>query len=169
MIGAEQPGTNPYSLLPGEAVRQGLSVSTGEFGGSGYTTPATIKIIKAGLKNFLRSFGVLEGESVTREERGLAPALILDGRDPKGFVLASRAGIYENCVPLGSDIQAGQLVGMIHDFDHPDVAPSEVSAHISGVINLIRGFPPVTTGDVVCVVTPKFPSLESMEMLAGKL
>ena len=169
MIGAEQPGTNPYSLLPGEAVRQGLSVSTGEFGGSGYTTPATMKIIKDGLKNFLRSFGVLKGESVTRKEQGLTPALILDGRDPKGFVLASRAGIYENCVPLGSDIQSGDLVGMIHDVDHPDVAPREVYAHISGVINLIRGFPPVTTGDVVCVVTPRYFSLEEMEMAEGKL
>ena len=169
MIGAEQPGTDPYSLLPGEAVRQGLSVSTGEFGGSGYTTPATMKNIKAGLKNFLRSFGVLEGKPETREEQGLLPALILDGRDTKGFVLASRAGIYENCVPLGSDVQAGDLVGMIHDFDHPDLAPSEVYAHISGVINMIRGFPPVTTGDVVCVVTPEYPSLEAMEMVAGKL
>lgn len=167
MIRAEQPGTNPYSLLPGEAVRQGISVSTGEFGGSGYTTPATVKIIKAGLENFLRAFGVLEGEPVTREDLGLAPALILDGRSPKGFVLASKAGIYENCVPLRSDVQAGDLVGKIHDFDHPDVDPVEVFAHISGVINLIRGFPPVTTGDVVCVVTPKYASLEEMEKVAG--
>ena len=169
MIGAEQPGTNPYSLLPGEAVRQGLSVSTGEFGGSGYTTPETMKIIKDGLQNFLRFFGVLKGETVTRNEQGLTPAMILDGRDSKGFVLASRAGVYENCVPLGADIQAGDLVGMIHDFDHPDVAPIEVYAHISGVIILIRGFPPVTTGDVVCVVTPKYASLEAMEMAADKL
>ena len=167
MIGAEQPGTNPYSLLPGEAVRQGISVSTGEFGGSGYTTPATVRNIKAGLKNFLRTFGVLEGKPVTREGQGLEPALILDGRNPKGFVLASRAGIYENCVPLGSDVQAGALVGKIHDFDHPDVNPSEVYAHISGVINLIRGFPPVTTGDVVCVVTPQYASIEEFERAAG--
>ncbi|MBI3429382.1 MAG: succinylglutamate desuccinylase/aspartoacylase family protein [Actinobacteria bacterium] len=167
MIGAEQSGTNPNSLLPGEAVRQGISVSTGEFGGSGYTTPTTMKNIKAGLENFLRTFGVLEGKSMTRKELGLEPALILDARNPKGFVLASGAGIYENCVRLGSDVQAGDLVGKIHDFDHPDVDPSEVYAHISGVVNLIRGFPPVTTGDVVCVVTPKFASVEEMERVAG--
>jgi hypothetical protein len=63
MVGAEQPGTNPYSLLPGEAVRQRISVSTGEFGGSGYTTPETVKHIKDELKN---SYALSECLKVSR-------------------------------------------------------------------------------------------------------
>jgi predicted deacylase len=110
---------------------------------------------------------VLKGEPVTREELGLQPATIRDGRSARGFVLASKAGIHENCVPLRAQVEAGDLVGKIHDFDHPDVEPIELYAHTSGVINLIRGFPPVTTGDVVCVVTPKYSSLAEMERVAG--
>jgi N-alpha-acetyl-L-2,4-diaminobutyrate deacetylase len=129
----------------------------------GYSTPATVKTIKDGLKNFLRTFGVLEGSPVTREEQCLPLAFIVDGRDPKGFVEATRAGIYENCVALGSDVLVGDVVGRIHDFDYPDVEPKDVCAKIPGVVYLIRGFPPVTTGDVVCVVGKKFNSLEEME------
>jgi N-alpha-acetyl-L-2,4-diaminobutyrate deacetylase len=167
MIGGEQPSTNPYSLLPGEAERQGKSVSTGEFGGSGYTTPQSMKIIKDGLKNFLRSFGVLEGRTTTRQEQGFKRAGIIDFRDPNGFIGATRAGIFENCVPLGGEVKAGDVVGKIHDFDHPDIEPITVHAKISGVISVIRGYPPVTTGDVVCVIGQKFASLEEMERVAG--
>ncbi|MBC7464104.1 MAG: succinylglutamate desuccinylase/aspartoacylase family protein [Actinobacteria bacterium] len=167
MIGGEQPSTNPYALLNREAERQGKSVSTGEFGGSGYSTPETIKIIGDGLRNFLQDFGVLKTESNSRVKEGLKSAKIIDFRDPAGFVSATKAGIYENCVPLGGHVNAGDVVGKIHDFDHPDVAPTNVTAAISGVISVIRGFPPVTTGDVVCVVGKSFTSLKQMEEVAG--
>lgn len=166
-IGGEQPSTNPYALLNRDAERQGKSVSTGEFGGSGYTTPESIKIIKDGLLNFLTVFGVLKGAPQTRESLGLQPAEIVDVRNPAGFVSATHAGIYENCAPLGGQVKKGDVVGKIHDFDHPDVMPIEIVSNISGVITVIRGFPPVTIGDVVCVVGRKFASLEEMEKAAG--
>ena len=167
MIGGEQASTNPYALLNRDAERQGKSVSTGEFGGSGYTTPESIKIIKDGLLNFLKVFGVLKGTADTREGLGLKPAEIVDFRDPSGFISATHAGIYENCVPLGGEVKAGDLVGKIHDFDHPDVAPIELTSKISGVMAVIRGYPPVTIGDVVCVVGKKFSSIAEMEKVAG--
>jgi predicted deacylase len=167
MIGDEQPGTNPYSLLPGEAQRQGKSVSTGEFGGSGYTTPQSMKIIKNGLENFLRAFGVLEGRTTTRQEQDLNPANIIDIRDPAGFIGAPRAGIFEISRSLGEVVAVGDVVGRVHDFDHPDTEPIDVLAERSGVVAVIRGYPPVTTGDIVCVVGKKFDSIEQMERTAG--
>ena len=167
MIGGEQPSTNPYALLNRDAERQGKSVSTGEFGGSGYTTPESMKIIKDGLRNFLKVFGVLKGTPDTREAHGLKPAEIVDFRDPSGFISATHAGIFENCVPLGGGVKVGDVVGKIHDFDHPDVAPVELTSKISGVMAVIRGYPPVTIGDVVCVVGEKFSSIEEMEKVAG--
>jgi predicted deacylase len=167
MIGGEQPSTNPYALLNREAERQGKSVSTGEFGGSGYTTPESVKIIGDGLRNFLKDFGVLKGQPQTRIDLGKKPAEIIDFRDPQGFVVATHAGVYENCVPLGGFVNAGDVVGKIHDFDHPDKPPTLVRANLSGVVSVIRGFPPVTTGDVVCVTGRKFSSLAEMEEVAG--
>jgi len=82
-------------------------------------------------------------------------------------VVATHAGVYENCVPLGGFVNAGDVVGKIHDFDHPDTPPTLVTANVSGVVCVIRGFPPVTTGDVVCVTGRKFSSLKEMEEVAG--
>ena len=167
MIGGEQPSTNPFALLNREAERQDKSVSTGEFGGSGYTTPESVKIIGNGLRNFLIDFGVLKGIPKTRAQLGQKAAEIIDFRDPAGFISATKAGIYENCVPLGGLVNQGEVVGKIHDFDHPDVAPVIITTPVTGVVSVIRGFPPVTTGDVVCVVGKKFSSLDEMVKVEG--
>ena len=167
MIGGEQLSTNPYALLNREAERQGKSVSTGEFGGSGYTTPESVKIIGDGLSNFLSDFGVIRKNPKTRREMGLKPAEIIDFRDPAGFVSASKAGIYENCVPLGAVVMKGEVVGKIHDFDHPDIEPRVLTSPFAGVVSVIRGFPPVITGDVVCVIGRNFSSINEMVEVAG--
>jgi predicted deacylase len=162
MVGGEQPNTDPYSLLNRNAEAQGKSVSTGEFGGAGYTTPETIKIIKDGLHNFLIGFGVLRGSLKSRQEMNRGPVGIIDMRNPKSFINATRAGVYENLVSLGAEVQAGQVVGQIHDFDHPDLSPIPVTSDVSGVVAVIRGFPPVVNGDCVCVVGRKWNSVEEM-------
>lgn len=152
MIGGEQPSTNPYSLLPGDVVRQGKSLSTGEFGGCGWTTAETVKIIRDGLHDFMRALGILNGEYKTRTERGLPEAKILDFREGDAYVTAPCDGIYENCVDLEDEVKAGDLVGQLHDFNHPDRKPIPVYAGRAGVISVVRGYPPVKTGDVVCTI-----------------
>lgn len=163
MVGGEQPNTDPYSLLNRNAEAQGKSVSTGEFGGVGYTTPQSMRIIKEGLDNFLRAFGVLKGQVKTREEMGRGPLTIIDFRSGNKFINAPRAGIYENLVALGSEVKKGDIVGQIHDVDHPDVPPVAVRTESDGVVGVIRGFPPVVTGDCVCVVGAKWSSIEEIE------
>jgi predicted deacylase len=163
MVGGEQPNTDPYSLLNRNAEAQGKSVSTGEFGGAGITTPQSIQIIREGLSNFLRSFGVLKGGVKTRDEMGRGPLSIIDFREGNRFINAPRAGIYENLVGLGAQVQRGDVVGQIHDVDHPDVPPVPVRTETNGVVSVIRGFPPVVTGDCVCVVGKKWNSTEEIE------
>jgi predicted deacylase len=60
VIFPEQPGTNPASLLPGEAERQGKMLFTTELGGAGIATFETIQLAKDGLQNALRSCTVIE-------------------------------------------------------------------------------------------------------------
>ena len=163
MVGGEQPNTDPYSLLNRNAEAQGKSVSTGEFGGAGVTTPQSIRIIKEGLENFLRAFGVLKGAVRSREEMKRGPMSVIDFREGNKFINAPRAGIYENLVALGAEVKKGDVVGQIHDVDHPDVPPVLVRTASDGVVGVIRGFPPVVTGDCVCVVGKKWNSLEELE------
>jgi predicted deacylase len=163
MVGGEQIGTNPNTLLNRDAERQGKSVSTGEFGGFGYTTPQSLKVINEGLENFLRYFGVLKTPPTTRAELGRDLATIIDIRDSRGYIKAPKAGIFENMVSLGHELVAGDVVGQIHDVDHPDILPSLVKAPIAGIVGVIRGFPPVTTGDCVCVVGTKRTSIAELD------
>ena len=167
MVGGEQPNTDPYSLLNRNAEAQGKSVSTGEFGGAGYTSPQSIRIIKEGLENFLRSFGVLKGKVLTRKEMGRGPMTIVDFRSANKFINSPRAGIYENLVALGDEVKAGDVVGQVHDVDHPDVPPALVRTECDGIVGVIRGFPPVVTGDCVCVVGQKWNSVE--EIIASEV
>lgn len=162
MIGGEQPNTDPYSLLNRNAEAQGKSVSTGEFGGAGMTTPQSMRIIKEGLENFLRAFGVLKGAVRTRADMGRGPLAIVDFRSGNKFINAPRAGIYENLVALGAEVKQGDIVGQIHDVDHPDIPPVPVRTASDGIVGVIRGFPPVVTGDCVCVVGKKWNSIEEI-------
>ena len=163
MIGGEQPNTDPYSLLNRNAEAQGKSVSTGEFGGIGTTTPQSMRIIKEGLENFLRAFGVLKGNVKSRSEMGRGEMSIIDFRDGDSFINAPRAGIYENLVALGAQVKKGDVVGQIHDVDHPDAAPVAVRSTTDGIVGVVRGFPPVVTGDCVCVVGKKWDSLDEID------
>ena len=127
-----------------------------------------MRIIKEGLENFLRAFGVLKGTVRTREEMGRGPLSIIDFRDGNKFINAPRAGIYENLVALGAEVKKGDVVGQIHDVDHPDVPPVPVRTATDGVVGVIRGFPPVVTGDCVCVVGTKWNSLQELEESEAK-
>jgi predicted deacylase len=72
-------------------------------------------------------------------------------------------GIYENRVDLHQKVEAGDLVGLIHNFKSAENQVVEVRASRSGTVALVRGYSPVTTGDVVCQIGELFPDLESFE------
>ena len=167
MIGGEQPSTNPHSLLPGDVVRQGKAVSTGEFGGAGVTTAESMGVINRGLENFLRAMGVYIGKenfTSSTTESAADFGKIIDFRDPLSFSTAVCDGIYENRVDLLEQVKVGDVVGLIHNFKSADNAVVEVRARRSGTVALVRGYSPVTTGDVVCKIGELYPNLESFEI-----
>jgi predicted deacylase len=83
ILGGEQPSTNPDSLLPGDVVRQGKAVATGEFGGSGVTTAQSMAVISSSLENYLRGMGVYVGKDV-------AASVYADSIDHPGKIIDSR-------------------------------------------------------------------------------
>jgi N-alpha-acetyl-L-2,4-diaminobutyrate deacetylase len=166
MIGGEQPSTNPDSLLPGDVIRQGKGIATGEFGGSGVTTAQSMAVINNGLENYLRGMGVYVGKDSSASDRAESTekaTKIIDFIDPLSFSTALCDGIYENRVDLHEHVKAGDVVGLIHNFKSADNEVVEVLARRSGMVALIRGYSPVTTGDVVCTVGELFPNIEAFE------
>lgn len=164
MIGGEQPSTNPHSLLPGDVVRQGKAVSTGEFGGSGVTTAETMAVINDGLANFLSEIGVYKAEPNSNNESTDQYGKIIDFRDPLSFVTATADGIYENRVDLYQQVNVGDLVGLIHNFKTAANEVIEVRARRNGMVALIRGYAPVTTGDVVCTIGEVYMNFQSFDI-----
>ncbi len=164
MIGGDQPSTNPDSLLPGDVVRQGKAVSTGEFGGSGWATAESLEVIRVGLENFMRGIGVyIVGKESVLSDFGK----IIDSRDPLSFVTAPAEGIYENTVDLYDHVTAGDIVGRIHNFKQAGGEVIEVRARRSGIIAVIRGYPPVTIGDVVCYIGALYNDFDSFQAQAA--
>ena len=60
----------------------------------------------------------------------------------------------------GDAVEKGEVIGLIHDMDHPDTPAAEIRAQQSGVIGVMRGFPRVNIGDVVAVLGPAYASTD---------
>ena len=76
------------------------------------------------------------------------------------FVPAPFSGHYEPLVDCGDRVSEGQIVGLLHDFEHIDAAPYEVRAALDGIV-VVQAFgaavaqtygAPITQGQHVAVV-----------------
>lgn len=135
-------------LLPVEAERQGKTVVTTEMGGSENVTAAIHRATQAGLRNVLVQQGVLRGEVVPRAR----PARWVQALAWEDYRFAPESGVYENLVPLGENVAAGQPLGAIHFLERPDREPVEVVAHTAGVLVACRAPSLVAQGDCVACV-----------------
>jgi predicted deacylase len=135
-------------LLPVEAENQGKVVITTEMGGSENVTAAVHRQTQAGLRNVLTHLGVLAGEVTPRPR----PARWVQALDWQDYRFAPESGVYENLVPLGEDVAAGQPVGQIHFLERPDRDPVPVTAATAGVLVATRAPSLVGQGDCVACV-----------------
>lgn len=135
-------------LLPVEAERQGKVVLTTEMGGSENVTAAVHHATQAGLRNVLTHLGVLVGPVVPRPR----PARWVQALAWEDYRFAPESGVYENLVPLGRDVAAGEAVGAIHFLERPDREPAAVVAPSAGVLICTRAPSLVAQGDCVAVI-----------------
>ncbi len=139
-------------LLPVEAENQGKVVITTEAGGGGFPTRRTLDIARDGLRNVLKTVGVVKGEPVTRRDLGLPDAVILDATDPRAYLRAHETGFYETLVGAGDKVEPGQTVGRLNFMERLDRTPEPVVSPVGGYAAAVRAFPWVDQGTTVCVV-----------------
>ena len=111
-------------LLPVEAERQGKIVITTEMGGGEPVSAAVHQLTQNGLRNVLVHFGVLAGKKTTRAEQNLPPTRWVQALSRDDYRFAPEIGIYESLLPLGTEVAAGQPVGLIHFLERPDREPT---------------------------------------------
>ena len=134
---------NGNGLLPVEAEDQGKIVITTELGGGGRVPAPVHELAWSGLTNVLRHVGVLEGDVVRRD----TPAVILDGRDQRNYVILDEDGIFEGLLEPGAAVKAGDPVARLWFPERLDREPSVVRAPLDGVLACIRSIPVSEAGD----------------------
>jgi len=139
-------------LLPVEAESQGKVVITTEMGGSENVTAAVHQLTQSGLRNVLVQTGVLKGEIATRESLGLPPTRWVQALNWEDYRFAPESGVYENIVPLGNAVTAGQTLGAIHFLERPEREPIDVVAVRDGILIATRAPSIVAQGDCVACV-----------------
>ena len=139
-------------LLPVEAESQGKVVITTEMGGSENVTAAVHRLTQSGLRNVLVQTGVLKGEIATRQSLGLPPTRWVQALNWEDYRFAPESGVYENIVPLGNAVIAGQTLGAIHFLERPEREPIDVLAVRDGILIATRAPSIVAQGDCVACV-----------------
>jgi N-alpha-acetyl-L-2,4-diaminobutyrate deacetylase len=139
-------------LLVGEAERQRKTVVSTELGGGGHVTAGIHRLAASGLRNVLRHFGVLAGETVTRTSLGRPDPTILRATDLDDYLLAPESGLFETLVELGERVEAGQTIGLIHFLQDPERRPEPIVAKTSGLVCVIRAIATTDQGDNVLVI-----------------
>ena len=139
-------------LLPVEAERQGKTVITTEMGGGEPVSAAVHQLTQSGLRNVLVHFGLFEGQKITRAEQKLPPTRWVQALSRDDYRFAPESGIYETLLPLGTEVEKDQLVGLIHFLERPDREPLSVVAAAAGVLLATRGPSLVAQGDCVACI-----------------
>ncbi len=119
-------------------------------------TAETLRIADIGLRNLLRHFGLLDEPLVRREDFGMEPTRLLHTPDSDCYVFAEDDGIYEVMADLGSEVEAGSVIGRIHNLHDPSKEPVAHTAHRSGLL-ICRHFPGlIKRGDCAAVIAEDY-------------
>jgi predicted deacylase len=128
------------------ALRHGLVSLGGEFGGGGGVSLEGLRIVEAGIRNFLAHAGCL---SARGRKDTMPETRVVEVRSRDYFVLAPEAGLFEPFVELGEVIVAGQECGQVHFVDNPGREPVLARFRASGTVISKRHFGRVERGDCV--------------------
>lgn len=77
---------------------------------------------------------------------------ILEMVDRECFTVAPFDGHYEPLIECGSPVKRGDVVGLLHDFDHIDMEPWPARAGVDGVVLAQAWVAPVPRGQHIVVV-----------------
>lgn len=136
----------PEGLLDTAVESMGTLFLSTELGGGAFITPETLRVGEQGIRNMLRHLGVMEGSV----EAG--PVRLMETPAQGAYYMAPTDGLYEVCLEVGAEVQAGTVLGRIYSPQVPDQAPVTVTSEIDGVLITRAGRGAVRRGDTVAVM-----------------
>jgi predicted deacylase len=139
-IGAATGGSRTAG---GAALRQGALELSGEFGGGAVVEPKHLHLVERGVRNLLAQAGVLPGVAV--EDTG--PMRLMADDRAELFSFSPDYGVFVPAAVLGDEVKKGDLVGTIHNLEHPERDPIPVRFRASGLLICLRVIGRVEPGD----------------------
>jgi N-alpha-acetyl-L-2,4-diaminobutyrate deacetylase len=122
---------------------------TTELGGGGTTRPWSNAVAQRGVTNLLCHFGLLDPGWAQAPEQ---PTRFLHTPEQGAFTVSRHQGIVEVLAEIGSEVQAGQPLCRVHNFEDIDAAPVDYPAPIGGML-YCRHYPGlVQRGDCLAVI-----------------
>ncbi len=122
---------------------------TTELGGGGTTRPWSNAVAQRGVVNLLCHFGLLDASRMRGPEQ---PTRFLHTPEQGAFTVSRHQGIVEVLADIGSEVQAGQPLCRIYDFEDFDSTPVDYPAPIGGML-FCRHHPGlVERGDCLAVI-----------------
>ena len=118
----------------GAAARSGAIGVSGEFGGGGATSPATMAATEAAIDNLLLALGILKTPVFSKRSPAAGPMRILSLARQTQAIYATRAGWFEPAVGLGDEVAAGEVAGWLHDLERLDEEEEALHFAESGVV-----------------------------------
>jgi predicted deacylase len=141
-----------HGLLTDQAEAMGKTTVGGEFGYAHSVDLQGTRHVYEGILNVLRHLGMLPGE-VERIQPPAAPApKLVQAVHLDDYLPAPVSGIYEPLYELGTAVEAGQIVGRIHDFERPDAPPLELRAPRAGYLLMQAFQAPTAKGTTILVI-----------------
>jgi N-alpha-acetyl-L-2,4-diaminobutyrate deacetylase len=138
-------------LLPSEAERLGKITVGTELGWGSAVSPEGVRYGKHGVLAAAIHHGQLRGtiEPIGHHRAGtqVKAAMV----DRACFTVAPFEGHYEPLIECGQRVRAGDVVGLLHDFDHLDRDPWPARAGIDGVVIAQAWVAPIKRGQHIVV------------------
>jgi predicted deacylase len=114
-----------------------------ECGGGNLVTPASMALMRDGLRRVLRETGLL----VQADLPTPAPTRLMQVGGHTHHVYAMERGLFEPLVEIGDEVRAGQAAARIHFHDSPWREPLTVRFEIDALVLCKRAPAPCERGD----------------------
>jgi predicted deacylase len=139
-------------LLPSEAERLGKITVGTELGWGRSVQAEGVRCGRHGVLAAAVRHGQLRGhvEPIGHHRAGTQVKAAMVDREC--FTVAPFAGHYESVIECGARVRRGDVVGLLHDFDHIDAEPWPAIAGVDGVVVAQAWVAPVPRGQHIVVV-----------------
>ena len=139
-------------LLPSEAERLGKITAGTELGWGRSVNAEGVRYARQGVLAAAIHHDQLRGQiqPIGHHQDGTQRKVAMVEREC--FVVAPFAGHYEPLLNCGAEVRRGDVVGLLHDFDHIDHEPWSAKSGVDGIVIAQAWLAPVQRGQHIVVI-----------------